>query len=151
MGPAGARHHRPQLHGGVAAILDGRSLAIIEFDQFILQRHEAQIVVATDKILRVETRDVSAEGTQFTLPVTEEWGEGAYVLVNVYTPRDPVLQAKPRRAVGVGYIPVDMDARTFDVEIDAPDIVRPRREQTIRVDIGDGPREGVYMTLAAVD
>ena len=112
---------------------------------------EAQIVVATDKILRVETRDVSAEGTQFTLPVTEEWGEGAYVLVNVYTPRDPVLQAKPRRAVGVGYIPVDMDARTFDVEIDAPDIVRPRREQTIRVDIGDGPREGVYMTLAAVD
>ena len=112
---------------------------------------EAQIVVATDKVLRVETRDVSAEGTQFTLPVTEEWGEGAYVLVNVYTPRDPVVQSKPRRAVGVGYVPLDMDSRTFEVEIDAPDVVRPRREQTIEVDIGDGPREGVYMTLAAVD
>lgn len=112
---------------------------------------EAQIIVATDKILRIETRDVSAEGTQFTLPVTEEWGEGAYVLVNVYTPRDPVLQAKPRRAVGVGYVPLDVDERTFELEIDAPEVVRPRREQTIEVDIGNGPREGVYMTLAAVD
>ncbi|WP_300395659.1 alpha-2-macroglobulin [Henriciella sp.] len=112
---------------------------------------EAQIVVATDKVLSVETRDVSAEGTQFTLPVTEEWGEGAYVLVNVYTPRDPVVQSKPRRAVGVGYVPIDMDNRTFELEIDAPEIVRPRREQTIEVDISGGPREHVWLTLAAVD
>ncbi|WP_300376392.1 alpha-2-macroglobulin [Henriciella sp.] len=112
---------------------------------------EAQIVVATDEILSVETRDVSAEGTQFTLPVTEEWGEGAYVMVNVYTPRDPVVQSRPRRAVGVGYVPVDMEDRTFELEIDAPEIVRPRREQTVEVDISGGPREGVYLTLAAVD
>ncbi|WP_084417945.1 alpha-2-macroglobulin family protein [Henriciella litoralis] len=112
---------------------------------------EAQIIVATDRVLSVETRDVSASGTQFTLPVTEEWGEGAYVLVNVYTPRDPVIQSKPRRAVGVGYVPLDMDGRTFDVTIDAPEIVRPRREHTIEVDIANGPKEGVYLTLAAVD
>ncbi|MGB3626713.1 MAG: alpha-2-macroglobulin [Henriciella sp.] len=112
---------------------------------------EAQIVVATDEILWVETRDVSAEGTQFTLPVTEEWGEGAYVLVNVYTPRDPVVQSKPRRAVGVGYVPLDMDDRTFEVAIDAPELARPRREQTIEVDITGGPREDIYLTLAAVD
>lgn len=112
---------------------------------------EAQIVVATDEVLSVQTRDVSAEGTQFTLPVTEEWGEGAYVLVNVYTPRDPVVQSKPRRAVGVGYLPLDMDERTFELEIDAPEIARPRRQQTIEVDISGGPREHVWLTLAAVD
>lgn len=112
---------------------------------------EAQIVVATDEIVHVETRDVSPGGTQFTLPVTEAWGEGAYVLVNVYTPRDPVVQSKPRRAVGVGYVPLDMDSRTFEVEIDAPDLVRPRREQTIDVNVTGGPREHVYLTLAAVD
>ncbi|MCZ4298445.1 alpha-2-macroglobulin family protein [Henriciella marina] len=129
-------------------IVPGRPAAITVIPPY---DGEAQIVVATDKILRIETRDVSAEGTQFTLPVTEEWGEGAYVLVNVYTPRDPVLQAKPRRAVGVGYVPLDMDERTFEVAIDAPDVVRPRREQTIDVNIGEGPRENVYLTLAAVD
>lgn len=112
---------------------------------------EAQIVVATDKVLSVQTRDVSASGTQFTLPVTKEWGEGAYVLVNVYTPRDPVVQSKPRRAVGVGYVPLDMDERTFELSINAPEIVRPRREHTIEIAIDGGPREDVWLTLAAVD
>ncbi|MEC7289904.1 MAG: MG2 domain-containing protein, partial [Pseudomonadota bacterium] len=60
---------------------------------------EAQIVVATDRILSIESRQVQASGTTVTLPVTDDWGEGAYVMVNVYTPRDPVVQSKPRRAV----------------------------------------------------
>ncbi|MEL6663968.1 MAG: MG2 domain-containing protein, partial [Pseudomonadota bacterium] len=35
---------------------------------------EAQIVVATDRILTVETRPVTAEGTRVKLPVTNDWG-----------------------------------------------------------------------------
>lgn len=112
---------------------------------------QAQIVVATDRVLSVETRPVQASGTQITLPVTEEWGEGAYVMVNVYTPRDPVVQSKPRRAVGVGYVPVDMTGRTFNVDIDAPELMRPGREHTISVTVADGPREKAFVTLAAVD
>ncbi|MEM1086328.1 MAG: alpha-2-macroglobulin [Pseudomonadota bacterium] len=112
---------------------------------------EAQIVVATDRILSVETRSVEAEGTQITLPVTEEWGEGAYVMVNVYTPRDPIVQAKPRRAVGVGYVPVSMDERTFELEIEAPELVRPGTQETISVKLDNGPSEQAYVTLAAVD
>ncbi|MEM1037618.1 MAG: alpha-2-macroglobulin [Pseudomonadota bacterium] len=112
---------------------------------------EAQIVVATDRVLSVETRAVEAEGTQITLPVTEEWGEGAYVMVNVYTARDPILQAKPRRAVGVGYVPVSMDERTFEIEIDAPELVRPGTQETISVKLDNGPGGQAYVTLAAVD
>ncbi|MEM1150148.1 MAG: alpha-2-macroglobulin [Pseudomonadota bacterium] len=112
---------------------------------------EAQIVVATDRILTVETRSVTAEGTRVTLPVSEDWGEGAYVMVTVFTERDPVLDAKPRRAVGVAYAPVDMSARTFNLSINAPDVIRPDREQLIEVDIDGGPREPVFLTLAAVD
>lgn len=112
---------------------------------------EAQIVVATDRILSIETRQVQASGTQITLPVNEDWGEGAYIMVNVYTPRDPVVQSKPRRAVGVGYVPVNMEARTYKVSIDAPQLVRPGRSQTITVSLEEGPREKAYVTLAAVD
>lgn len=112
---------------------------------------EAQIVVATDRILSIETRQVQATGTTVTLPVTDEWGEGAYVMVNVYTPRDPVIQSKPRRAVGVGYVPVSMENRTFNVEIEAPELIRPGRDQTITVAVEGGPREKAFVTLAAVD
>lgn len=112
---------------------------------------EAQIVVATDRILSIETRPVQASGTSVTLPVTEEWGEGAYVMVNVYTPRDPVVQSKPRRAVGVGYVPVNVDNRTFEVEIDAPELIRPGRAQSVSVSVTGGPREKAFVTLAAVD
>lgn len=112
---------------------------------------EAQIVVATDRILSIETRQVQASGTAITLPVTDDWGEGAYVMVNVYTPRDPVVQSKPRRAVGVGYVPVSLETRTFDVSIEAPELVRPGREETITVSLEGGPREKAFVTLAAVD
>ncbi|MEL6857790.1 MAG: alpha-2-macroglobulin [Pseudomonadota bacterium] len=112
---------------------------------------EAQIVVATDRILSIETRQVQASGTAITLPVTDDWGEGAYVMVNVYTPRDPVVQSKPRRAVGVGYVPVSLETRTFEVSIKAPELVRPGREETITVSLEGGPREKAYVTLAAVD
>lgn len=111
----------------------------------------AQIVVATDRILNVLSVPVESDGTSVSLPVTSDWGEGAYVMVNVYTKRDPVLQAKPRRAAGVQYIPVNMKDRTFELTIDAPDKVRPRREQLIEVEIEGGPKEPVFLTLAAVD
>ena len=112
---------------------------------------EAQIVVATDRVLSVETRQVSAEGTEMTLPVNDDWGEGAYVMVNVYTQRDPVVQSRPRRAVGLTYVPVSVEDRTFDVKIDAPELVRPNRQETVTVELTGGPREKAFVTLAAVD
>ena len=129
-------------------VLPGRSAEFVIVPPY---DGEAQIVVATDRVLSVETRPVTAEGTRVTLPVTKEWGEGAYVMVNVFTERDPVMDAKPRRAVGLAYAPVDMEKRTFNLSINVPDVLRPRREQLIEVDIADGPREPVFLTLAAVD
>ena len=112
---------------------------------------QAQVVVATDRVLSVQNLAVSSKGTKITLPVTAEWGEGAYVMVTVYSGRDPVLNAKPRRAVGVAHVPVDMASRTYKVSLAAPDVARPRTEQSVEVKIEGGPKEPVYLTLAAVD
>ena len=112
---------------------------------------QAQVVVATDRVLSVQNLAVVDDGTNITLPVTDEWGEGAYVMVSVYTERDPIMQAKPRRAVGVTHIPVNLESRTFDVAIEAPEIARPGKEQTIEIDLENGPREPIFLTLAAVD
>lgn len=111
----------------------------------------AEITVATDRVLSVQTQPVSKEGSRISLPVTQNWGEGAYVMVTVYSPRDPVFEAKPRRALGVSYVPINMESRTFELTINAPEIVRPRQQRLIRIDIEGGPREPVFVTLAAVD
>ncbi|MEQ9504646.1 MAG: alpha-2-macroglobulin [Hyphomonas sp.] len=112
---------------------------------------QAQVVVATDRVLSVQNLSVSSKGTKITLPVTAEWGEGAYVMVTVYSGRDPILNAKPRRAVGVAHVPVDMDSRTFKVTLDAPEIARPKTQMSVDVKVEGGPKEKVYLTLAAVD
>ncbi|MAI89951.1 alpha-2-macroglobulin [Ponticaulis sp.] len=112
---------------------------------------EAQIVVATDHVLSVSYMSVTEAGAEISLPVTAKWGEGAYVMVSVFSERDAITQPRPRRAVGVSYVPVNTESRTFDVSFDVPDLVRPRTEQTIGVTLENGPREPIFMTVAAVD
>ena len=114
---------------------------------------EAEIVVATDQVISTQHVSVSAEGTEIALPVTEEWGAGAYVMVTVYTPRDSVTSPKPRRAVGVAYLPVDVGPRTFDVTLGTPEITTPNQDDyIIPLEVSGGPRgQAVYATIAAVD
>ncbi|GGY55122.1 alpha-2-macroglobulin family protein [Parvularcula lutaonensis] len=112
----------------------------------------AEVVVAGGSVLSLQHIDVPEGGTELTLPVSEEWGAGAYVLASVYTPREPGVQPIPRRAIGAAYIPVDTADRTFDVSLDIPDRVRPGQPLAIGIDAGpqaDG--ETVFATMAAVD
>ena len=111
----------------------------------------ADIVVATDRVLSVRQIAIGEEGQEIRLPVTADWGQGAYVMVTVHTPRDPVDQPLPRRAVGVAYLPVDIGARTFEIELGGPDLVEPNQAVDIPVRAVGGPAERVFLTLAAVD
>ncbi len=114
---------------------------------------EAQIVVATDRVIETRTVRVSGEGTTIDLPVNAEWGSGAYVLVTVMTPRDPVNMPVPRRAVGVAYVPVDMGNRTLQVEAGVGlQNVRPRTTINVPVQVRNAPGgERVRVAIALVD
>ncbi len=114
---------------------------------------EAQIVVATDRVIETRTVRVSPEGTNVDLPVSAAWGSGAYVLVTVMTPRDPVNLPVPRRAVGVAYVPVDMGGRTLEVIAGAGlENVRPRTRQNVEVQVRNAPNgERVRVAIAMVD
>ncbi len=113
---------------------------------------EAEIVVANDNIIETRTITLPEKGLKVDFNVTEEWGAGAYIMVSVFTPRDPVARPRPRRAVGVAYAPVDVANRTFEVAINVPEIVKPRQKISVEIEATGGPRgELVYATLAAVD
>lgn len=112
----------------------------------------AEVVVANDRILSSRQIELSEAGAEITLPVTADWGAGAYVMVSVYTPRDAVNQPRPRRAVGVAWVPVNVDERTFDLTLDAPERAMPDQPLVVNVSAGGGPRgERAWVTLAAVD
>ncbi|MGP1275452.1 MAG: alpha-2-macroglobulin family protein [Caulobacterales bacterium] len=113
---------------------------------------QAELVVATDRVILARTLEVGEGATEVELPVTEEWGAGAYVMVSVFTPRDAVTRPTPRRAVGVLHIPVNVEARTFEVTLDAPERIEPRQTFELTVTASDGPaREEAWVTVAAVD
>ncbi|HWA01003.1 MAG TPA: alpha-2-macroglobulin [Caulobacterales bacterium] len=112
---------------------------------------EAQIVVATDRVIETRTVHVSDHGATIDLPVNEQWGAGAYVLVTVMTPRDPVNLPVPRRALGVAYVPVDMGARTLQVAVGHVEM-RPRTRVNLPIEVRNAPGgEHVRVVVALVD
>ncbi len=112
---------------------------------------EAEIVVAAENIITTRTITVEAnKGANIKLPVTKEWGAGVYIMATVYTPRDAVKTPKPRRAVGVAHMAVDVSARTFKLDIAAPAVQRPNGKMTVNITAA-GPNDNGYVQLAAVD
>ncbi|MDR2213695.1 MAG: alpha-2-macroglobulin family protein, partial [Pseudomonadales bacterium] len=112
---------------------------------------EAEIVVAAENVLSTRMISVQAETpTTISLPVTDEWGAGVYVLASVYTPRDAVTQPTPRRAVGVAHVAVDVSARKFELSLDSAELQRPLSTMTVEVS-ATGPDEDTYVSVAAVD
>jgi len=113
---------------------------------------EAEIVVASENVITTRTISVKAGGGRIKLPVTKEWGAGVYVMASVYTPRDAVSRPKPRRAVGVAHVAVDVAPRTFALTLKAPEVQRPRSQLKIDIAATSGPiREDTWVTIAAVD
>src|SRR5690606_23462181 len=113
---------------------------------------EAQIAVATDRLIDFQTISVGEEGRTVKLKTSAAWGGGAYVLVTVIQPRDPVATPKPRRALGLVYVPLDPKKRKLDVDIGAPAKIHAKQQLEVPLTIkGVGFRGKARLTVAAVD
>ncbi|MDC7683098.1 alpha-2-macroglobulin [Asticcacaulis sp. BYS171W] len=84
---------------------------------------EAQIAVANDRLIDLKTVSVGDNGTTIRLKTDARWGGGAYIMVSVVQPRDPVESSKPRRAMGLIYVPLDPKGRKLEVKLDLKDKV----------------------------
>ena len=113
---------------------------------------EAIIAVATDRVHEVQRVKLGTEGKEITIDTDPSWGAGFYVLATVVTPRDAGDRPVPRRAMAVTYVPFDMSARTLQVELDEPEVFRPRQKLDLPVTVnGAAPGAPVMMTISAVD
>jgi uncharacterized protein YfaS (alpha-2-macroglobulin family) len=113
---------------------------------------QAQVAVATDHLVQLKTLQVPAGGATVRLKSSAAWGGGAYVLVSVIQPRDPVATPKPRRALGVLYVPLDPKNRKLTVDLSTPDRIRGTDKVVVPVKVtGLGFGQRAKVTIAAVD
>ncbi len=113
---------------------------------------EAQVAVATDRLVDLKNVSVGPNGTTVRLKSDAAWGGGAYVLVSVVQPRDPVAAPKPRRALGLIYVPLDPKNRKLTVEIATPAKIDAKAPLEVPLTIkGTGFAGRARVTLAAVD
>ena len=113
---------------------------------------KALVVVAGDRVFSSQLIDAPAGGASVDVPVSADWGPGAYVLVTDYRPLNEATGHEPVRAIGVAWLQVDNSARTLTPIIGGPKVILPRQQVVIPVTIkGLADGEQAYLTLAAVD
>ena len=113
---------------------------------------KALVVVASDKVYSSQVIDAPASGASIDVPVSADWGAGAYVLVTDYRPLNDATGREPVRSIGVAWIGVDNSARTLNPLIGGPNKITPRQHILIPVTVkGLDAGEDAYVTLAAVD
>ncbi len=112
----------------------------------------AVVTVMSDRVISMQAVPVTEGENLITLPVTEEWGAGAYVSASVIRPMDVSAGRNPARALGLGYAGVAPGEKALTVSMTAPYVMQPRGALDIGVRV-DGIKAGetAYVTLAAVD
>ena len=74
---------------------------------------EAMLAIATDRVISTCNVKVPAGGTTIDMPVTADWGAGAYALVTAWRPLDKPADRTPTRAIGAVWLGLDPALRTL--------------------------------------
>ncbi|HEY2446592.1 MAG TPA: alpha-2-macroglobulin, partial [Rhizomicrobium sp.] len=113
---------------------------------------QALVVVAGDRVFSSQLVAAPAAGATVDIPVSADWGPGAYVLVTDYRPLDSASGREPVRSIGVTWLGVDNTPNTLGVTIGGPTKIAPRQRLSIPVIVsGLASGESAWLTLAAVD
>ncbi|WP_462322856.1 alpha-2-macroglobulin family protein, partial [Halochromatium sp.] len=110
------------------------------------------MVIGGDGLVSMHPAEVPETGASVAVPVTADWGPGAYVTAILYRGMDLKARRMPRRAIGLHWAGVDPERRQLSLALETPELARPREPLSIGVQIDDlAPSEEAFVTLAAVD
>ncbi len=116
------------------------------------QAGTAVVQVMSNRLIAMQTVAVTEGENTIRLPVTDDWGSGAYVTATVIRGMDAAASRNPTRAMGLAYATVDPGARALSVAINAPAEADPRGTLTASVQVdGVAAGETAHVTVAAVD
>lgn len=112
----------------------------------------ALVLALGDRLLSLQEVQVPAGGTTVEIPVTADWGAGAYVTALLYRPMDLAAKRMPGRAIGLAWAAVDPGERQLRVQVTPTGPVAPRQPLELELSVPGLPAGAeAFVTLAAVD
>ncbi|MBX4924550.1 alpha-2-macroglobulin family protein [Rhizobium binae] len=113
---------------------------------------ELMVTAGTEKLVAVQNATIGEIGGEVDIPVTADWGAGAYVTATLFRPGDAQDSHMPMRSIGIQWLKVDPEQRALQVTLDTPEKMLPRGPLNIGLQVaGAGANEDAYVTVAAVD
>ncbi|MGH7042080.1 MAG: alpha-2-macroglobulin family protein, partial [Acetobacteraceae bacterium] len=105
----------------------------------------ATLVIASDRVISTRNFILPKGGTDLAVPVSADWGAGAYAIVHVFRPA--AVNQPPDRAIGLAWLGLTPGARALPVTLAVQPLYRPGRDVAFTVNT----EPGAYVTLDAVD
>jgi len=121
---------------------------------------EALVTVEGDRVLYRKRVKVRAGGTTLDIPVDPDWNRhDLYVAAVVFRPGSAGDRITPARALGLAHLPLDREARKYQLAIAAPAKTVPEQKVPVTVRLTDAKGQPVkgqggkaaIVTLSAVD
>ncbi|SMH41591.1 alpha-2-macroglobulin family protein [Maritimibacter sp. HL-12] len=113
---------------------------------------KALVTVVSNRLIDMVAVDAVAGENTVTLPVTDDWGAGVYVMATMIRPLDAAEGREPTRALGLTHASIDPGDHRLAASFDVPAEAAPRGPLEVVLDV-DGVAEGetAWATIAAVD
>lgn len=112
----------------------------------------AVVNVVSGGLRASRTVEVTGEETEVEIPVSDDWGAGAYITASLYRPMDLDQKRMPSRSMGLSWLQIDPGARALSVEMSPPDRILPETTLEVPVRLANlEPGTRAYLTVAAVD
>lgn len=117
----------------------------------IVPRHAgtALVTVLSNRLIDMKSVMVTEGENLITLPVTEDWGSGAYVSASVLRPMDGADQ-NPGRSLGLSHAKIDPDTAQIAASFETEAEVAPRGPLTAKLRVETDGKD-TYAMIAAVD
>ncbi|MCV2872206.1 alpha-2-macroglobulin family protein [Defluviimonas sp. WL0050] len=111
----------------------------------------ALVTVLSNRLIDMKAVPVKAGENVIDLPVTDDWGAGAYVTASVIRPLNAEAGRAPTRALGLSYAPVDPGARRLSAIFEVAPEADPRGPLPVALKVDAAEGAEVFATIAAVD
>ncbi len=113
---------------------------------------KALVSVLSNGLLSSQEVEIAKGGGEVMIPVSKDWGPGAYATAILYRSMDEAAKRMPTRAIGVKWLAVDKSADTLKVAIASDAKVRSGATLKVPMKIsGLAAGEEARVTVAAVD
>ncbi|MCV0427337.1 MAG: alpha-2-macroglobulin family protein [Roseibium sp.] len=112
----------------------------------------AVVNVVSGGLIASQVVEVAGDETEVDIPVSDDWGAGAYITASLYRPMDLQEKRMPSRAIGLSWLQVDPGDRVLEVELAAPTRILPETRLEVPVRLANLEQgEKAFLTVAAVD